>query len=192
MTDTLMTSPSLIERLHHKSDTDAWQKFMKLYGPLMIRWNKDYGLQPADASDVAQEISIYVFNNIHRFVHRHPGSFRAWLRAIAYNKIRRHKDSCFKHKLDNVDNSDVEDKNHELKWAPDYCQSLLNRAIDIIRPDFRATSWAAFEGVYFDGEDPSDVGKRLGLSRNAVYIAHSRILGKLKATLHGLLDDEAI
>jgi hypothetical protein len=35
-------------------------------------------------------------------------------------------------------------------------------------------------------------GRRLGLSRNAVYIARSRVLARLREVLRGIIDDEAI
>ena len=91
--DALLTSDTMIEAMKATGDPEAWKRFLKIYGPLMVRWNTDHGVQPADAADVAQEIALYVFNNIHRFDRRHPGAFRAWLRAIAHNKIRRMRET---------------------------------------------------------------------------------------------------
>ena len=49
------TSVSLIARLRDQ-DGDAWQRLVKLYGPLVYRWCREAGLQASDATDVGQEV----------------------------------------------------------------------------------------------------------------------------------------
>ena len=109
--DALLTSDTMIEAMKATGDPEAWKRFLKIYGPLMVRWNTDHGVQPADAADVAQEIALYVFNNIHRFDRRHPGAFRAWLRAIAHNKIRRMRETRARVGAEGNGMPEIEDSN---------------------------------------------------------------------------------
>lgn len=190
--DALLTSDTMIEAMRASGDPDAWKRFLKIYGPLMVRWNMDHGVQPADAADVAQEIALYVFNNIDRFDRRHPGAFRAWLRAIAHNKIRRMRENRAKVGVEASGVPEIEDSSTGGAWAPDYCESILQRGLELIREDFEPNTWAAFEGVYLGCGDPAEVGRKLGMTRNAVYIARSRVLARLRTVLRGVIDDEAI
>lgn len=190
--DGLLTSVTMIGELQSGAETDAWRRFLKIYGPLMVRWNMDHGVQSADAADVAQEVALFVFNNIHKFERRHPGAFRAWLRAIAVNKIRRLRSGRNEAGLDAIGAGDVRDRHSGGTWAADYCEGILLRGLHVIRKEFEPNTWAAFEGVYLGDGDPAEVGRRLGLSRNAVYIARSRVLARLREVLRGIIDDEAI
>ncbi len=49
------TSTSLLGRVKSR-DPDAWERFVKLYSPLVYRWARQVGLQESDASDLAQEV----------------------------------------------------------------------------------------------------------------------------------------
>ena len=49
------TSVSLIKAAK-ADDPSAWQRLVDTYGPLVYHWCRSPGLQPADASDVVQEV----------------------------------------------------------------------------------------------------------------------------------------
>lgn len=38
------TPPSLLEQLRHSADQKAWERFVKLYGPLLYYWARRLGL----------------------------------------------------------------------------------------------------------------------------------------------------
>ena len=61
--------------------------------------------------------------------------------------------------------------------------NLVHRALAIIRPDFSEASWQAFWRVVMDDQKTDDVARELGLTVNAVYIAKSRILRRLRDEL---------
>lgn len=54
------TRESLILRLPSANDADAWQEFIDLYKPLVIRFARRRGLQDADAREIAQNVFISV------------------------------------------------------------------------------------------------------------------------------------
>ena len=53
----------------------------------------------------------------------------------------------------------------------------------MIRPDFSEASWQAFLRVVMEDQLPEDVARDLAMTPNAVYIAKSRILHRLRDEL---------
>jgi RNA polymerase sigma-70 factor (ECF subfamily) len=187
-----LTSSTLLERLKGTRDPEAWQRFQRVYSVLMRRWGRDFGLQPGDAADAAQEISLHVFTNIHHFQHRHPGAFRAWLRVIARNKIRHIRRARKMDSLDDLGITDIADMGGGQGFPEEQWNCLLAKAKRAVRPEFVESTWKAFQGVYEERRSPADVANELGMSVNAVYIARSRVLGRLRHQLGRLLEDEAV
>lgn len=190
MTSRYLTSTTLIERLKAARDQEAWERFQRLYSVLMRRWGKDFGLQAGDVADAAQEISLYVFTHIHHFHHRHPGAFRAWLRVIAHNKIRHIHRRKRLESLDSPGFSEPVDTHPGNGVQEEHWFNLRNRALEMIRPEFEISTWRAFWEVYAKDGCPKEVARKLGMSVNAVYIARSRVLGRLKRQIDLLLEDE--
>src|SRR5205823_6639682 len=80
------TSLSLLGRIKDKEGS-AWGRLSELYTPLVRRWCVGWGLQEADAADIMQEVLMAVSRHIESFQRtRESGSFRSWLRTIAYHK----------------------------------------------------------------------------------------------------------
>jgi RNA polymerase sigma-70 factor, ECF subfamily len=57
---------------------------------------------------------------------------------------------------------------------------VMQICMDRARKEFDEKTFAAFEMYALQDIDPTEAAKRLGLSRNAVYIAKSRILSRLR------------
>lgn len=179
------TSSSLIARLRAQ-DRDAWSRLAQLYGPLVYGWCRRRGLQDNDAADVVQEVFRAVAANIKSF---QPGSFRGWLWTITRSKlidfVRNQK-----RQPEAVGGSDAQAGIQQMPEALDESASvpgqhsaLVRRALDMIRPDFEEASWQAFWRVVMEDQPPAEVAKSLGISANAVYIAKSRVLRRLRDEL---------
>ena len=63
---------------------------------------------------------------------------------------------------------------------------LLHRALEMIRAEFEQNTWQAFHRTAVDGHAPALVAAELRISRNAVYVAKSRVLCRLRDELEGL------
>jgi RNA polymerase sigma-70 factor (ECF subfamily) len=183
----------LIEGLR-AHDPAAWQRLACLYGPLVYGWCRGRGLRVPDAEDVLQEVFLVVSGRVNDFRHDRPGdTFRGWLWGITRNKIgdwlrRQARQETA------VGGTDAQRRLQEAPAAPDsgpaagYPEGgepgdLYRRALDVIRPEFEERTWQAFWRVVIDNEAPADVARGLGMSRNAVYIAKSRVLHRLRAAL---------
>jgi RNA polymerase sigma-70 factor (ECF subfamily) len=58
----------------------------------------------------------------------------------------------------------------------------------IITSEFRPATWQAFRRLVLDEAKPETVASELGLSINAVLIAKSRVLRRLRQEVQGLID----
>lgn len=62
-------------------------------------------------------------------------------------------------------------------------RQLHARAMEIIRAEFEQATWVAFREVVIEQRKPADVAAELGITLNAVYLAKSRILRRLREEL---------
>jgi RNA polymerase sigma-70 factor (ECF subfamily) len=192
------TSASLLDRLRAAPDEESWRRLVDLYTPLVRGWLRRYAqLQAQDADDLVQEVLAVVVRRIPDF-HREPraGAFRRWLRTITVNclrdfwRSRRHRpvatgDTEFQKMLDEL--ADPESGLSRL-WDQEHDQHVTQRLLEMIRPKFEPKTWRAFQRVALDGATPDETAAELGLSVNAVFIAKSRVLARLREEGQGLID----
>ena len=82
------TPVSLLERLRQPSDTLAWDRFVRLYTPLLYHWLRRTGLQEADAADLVQDVLTVLVTKLPEFVYDRGKRFHGWLRTLAVNRWR--------------------------------------------------------------------------------------------------------
>jgi RNA polymerase sigma-70 factor, ECF subfamily len=190
-----LTSLTLLEKVRRK-EQDAWDRLVRLYSPLVFHWCKRAGLQPADAEEVGQEVFLAVARAIGSFRRDRAGdSFRGWLRTIMDNKIRDHAPPLGGK---GGGGSDVQQRLSQLPAPEPPAASndgaetsiLYRRAVELIESGFEANTRRAF-WLVIAGWNPQDIAAELGMSAAAVYIAKSRVLGRLRTEFHDLLDLKA-
>src|SRR5262249_39510980 len=170
-------------------DDPSWQRLVELYTPLIHGWLRRYFVPEADADDLVQEVLSVVVRELPRFEHnQRTGAFRSWLRGITVNRLRdfwrsrRYRpeatgDSQFVSRLEQL-----EDPTSGLsqQWNQEHDQHVVRQLLEQIRHEFQPATWQAFSGVMLEGEKPAQVAERLGVSVNAVLLAKSRILHRLR------------
>jgi RNA polymerase sigma-70 factor (ECF subfamily) len=193
----LATSQSLLERLHDRADDRAWQRLLTVYEPWLRGWLSRHDLQPADVEDVLQEILVVVSDKMPRFVHNgQPGAFRAWLRSILTNRVRhflrrqRHREAVLSPQPLTGWLEQLEDGDSALsrQWDQEHDQYLVRRLLASMQAEFNPTTWQVFRMLVLDDRPAAEVALQLGLTPNAVYVAKARVLARLRAEVHGLLD----
>jgi RNA polymerase sigma-70 factor (ECF subfamily) len=191
------TSASLLDRLSHGPDPGAWQRLIALYTPLLQSWLRRHALQPADLDDLVQEILSIVVAELPGFRHSgRAGAFRSWLRTITLHCLRRFwragryrpvatGASDFERHLD-----ELADPTSGLSvlWDREHNRHLLGRLLELVEPDFQPATWRAFRRVVLEGATVDAVAAELNISVNAVFIAKSRVLRRLREEAQGLLD----
>jgi RNA polymerase sigma-70 factor, ECF subfamily len=84
----------------------------------------------------------------------------------------------------------LEDPASELNrlWDRQHDTFIVRRLLELIEPEFTASTWQAFWRQVIDGQPPGEVADALGLSLDAVYTAKSRVLRRLRRETEGLTD----
>src|SRR5215831_3560736 len=191
------TSFSLLERLRERPDGDAWRRLLDLYTPLLRAWLGQHAVQPADADDLVQEVLTVVIRELPRFEHsRRAGAFRSWLRSILVHRLRdfwrarQHRpsatgDSAVLRHLEELADST---SGLSRRWDEEHDRHVVRRLLELIEPEVTPSTWQAFCRVALEGKDEETVAAELGLSVNAVFIAKSRVLARLRREAEGLID----
>jgi RNA polymerase sigma-70 factor (ECF subfamily) len=190
------TSLSLLERLQRRSDAEAWRRLVELYTPLLRAWLGRYALQPSDVDDLVQEVLAVVVRELPHFQHnQRAGAFRSWLRTVLLHRLRAFwqsrqarphatGDSAFARALD-----ELADPHSGLSrfWDQEHDRHVLGQLLRLIEHAFAPSTWQAFRRTALEGATPDAVAAELGLSANAVCIAKSRVLQRLRQEARGLL-----
>jgi len=192
------TSVSLLDRARGANDAAAWDRLVSLYTPLIRAWLRRQAAPASDDQDLVQEVMTVVVRRLAEFEHNgRPGAFRTWLRSITVNCLRdfwRAKrlrpitrgGSDFQGWLDQL--ADSESALSKL-WDRDHDVHVMKRIMEHLEPDFAPNTWRAFRRVAIEGASPDEVAGELGMSVNAVFIAKSRVLARLRQETAGLIDE---
>lgn len=194
------TSMSLLQRAR-SNDQEAWNQIVHLYGPLVQKWCRQAGLQDDDLSDIFQETFRAVSSHIKTFKPmRDVGSFRSWLRTIVRTKIADH----FRKLSDNPAGQGGTEANLRIGNVPDPLADplgdddeeeaasehtmVVQRAMELIRPEFTERNWNAFLKVAIDGHSATEIAQDLGVNPQAIRQANYRIRRRLRLVLQDLIE----
>jgi len=188
------TSRSLLARVQ-ANESDAWERLVNLYAPLVLHWCRCGGLQYHDVADVFQEVFRSVVTSVGAFhKDRERDTFRGWLRRITQNKLRDHF-RRLGHEAQGVGGSSARERFAQLPapdavaqdHAPDEGENaLFARALEQIRAEFEPRTWAAFWRTAVEGRATQDVAAELTMTPGAVRVAKSRVLRRLREELGDL------
>jgi RNA polymerase sigma-70 factor, ECF subfamily len=186
------TSSSLLQRVKLQ-EPDAWRRLVRLYGPLVFLWCRQFG-SSRDAADVAQEVWIAVATSVAKFRRDGPeDSFRGWLWTITRNKLR----DCWRDREPSAVGGT--DARRRLEQIPDelpesveqvagYRSMVTRKALELIQPEFEDRTWRAFWRMAVDDRSAAEVAAELEMNTGAVRQAKCRVLKRLREEMDGLLD----
>ena len=189
------TSLSLLDRLRAaRPESPDWARLEGIYRPLIRRW---LGLAPGlgdDADDLAQEVLTVLCREVPRFDRRREGSFRAWLRGVTVNVARNARRRRQRRPIVGLDPAEgffdrLADPADDLarRWDRDHDKHVVDRLLSAVEPDFTPTTWQAFRRFGVDGEPAARVAADLEMTENAVILAKSRVLRRLREEAGELL-----
>jgi RNA polymerase sigma-70 factor, ECF subfamily len=191
-----LTSVSLLDRLKAAGpDASDWNRLHGVYLPLIERWLGRVPGLGAESADLAQEVLVVVFRELPRFERQRQGSFRAWLRQVTVNKIRNYRRQRHRRAAAGLDPATgflerLANPNDDLarEWDQDHDKHVVQKLLAIVQPDFNPTTWEAFQRFGIEGHPAAKVAEELGLSINAVVLAKSRVLKRLREEAGDLLE----
>lgn len=188
----LSTSVNLLERVRQRTDAAAWDRFVRLYTPFLFYCCRRSGLDDHGAADAVQDVFVVLLDKLPSFQYAQDGSFRGWLQTVTMNKCRERQRRRTEQgqggtttKMGQV----VDDGAAVEPWVTEYRQFLVSRALEIMQAEFEPKTWQACWQTTVEDRPVAVVAAELGLSVNAVYVARSRVLRRLREELRELLDE---
>jgi RNA polymerase sigma factor (sigma-70 family) len=184
------TSLTLLDRLKKPGQADAWDRFVRLYTPLLVHWAQRQNIDGADAEDLIQTVLVKLIRLLPQYERRGGETFRGWLFIVCRNECRDFHTRRATRPLPEGGNL------HTVAAPPrlddpdeaEYRRHLVGRALELVRTDFSPAVWEAFTRFVLDGQKAPDVARALNTTANAVYQSRYRVLRRLRDELGGLLD----
>ena len=181
------TRATLLERLRDGADALAWEEFFTCYWPTIYAFARHRGCSEHTAEEIVQNVMLKVFQQ--RDVYQYDpaqGRFRDWLGTVVRNNVAAHRrrpanrlrgvgGDANATQLDAVD----EQQDAAAAWEDVFENTLLLALLNAVRREMCARTYLAFELVGLQELSGSQAARMTGLSRNAVYKAHKRVLERL-------------
>jgi len=182
------TRPSLLIRVRDPADQAAWQEFVEIYRPVILRLAEQKGMQAADAEDVAQEVLTAVAKSIAQREHDpERARFGTWLHRVAYNAII---DALTRRKPDRgsgdsalhavLDQREAHNGPGSDLLRLEYRREVFRWAARQVRKEFRQETWDAFWLTAIDGRSVAAVAREFGKDPGAIYTARSRVIRRIQ------------
>jgi RNA polymerase sigma-70 factor, ECF subfamily len=173
------TSASLLERLRRQPSADDWSRLVRLYAPLLFGWARRTGVSESDATDLVQDVFTTLIEQLPTFRYDPQGSFRAWLHTVLVNRWRAWQRKRQPIPAGNFDTlPDTREPN--LPDEADDRVLLVRRALALLEAEFQPATWEAFRRTLLLGQPIPVVATELKMSPNAIYLARSRVLQRLR------------
>jgi RNA polymerase sigma factor (sigma-70 family) len=190
------TSTTLLRRLREcPQDEAAWGRFMDRYGTLVYRWCRHWGLQECDAEDVTQNILVELLRQMRTFVYDPGGSFRGWLRTVAYRAWCKFLEG--QQRLGAQSQAALE----KLRTQEAYDDLLihlerenereaLEQAMGVVRLRVQPHTWDAFRLLALEGRTGAEAAAQLDMNIGAVFVARSKVQKMLREEIARLTGDD--
>ena len=183
----LDTPATLLYRLCDQPLPGDWERFVRLFTPLLRRWAVRFGVSDSSVEDLLQELFVLLIRKLPEFRYDPSRSFRAWLWTVFRHAVlawrkRQPRTVPAWEQLDELTSPDSIAEATEVE----YRRYLLSRIMQIVQTDFPATTWQIFQQVVIEGRPGVEVAREFGVTVNVVYLARSRVLARLREESAGL------
>ncbi len=164
-----------------------------IYQPLILRQLDRMNIATQDCDDILQETLKSVHQSLSGFAHNgRVGAFRRWLYSIVQQRASQYRQKLNKSQFlgqGHLLEEQIDDTNDlEAAWDQEHDRFVIQRLLTMIEPEFTKTTWLAFELQTGQELSPAQVAGELGMSINAVMIAKSRVLRRLRQLGRQLVD----
>ena len=184
------TSLTLLEALRQQpNNASAWEKFVWRYRPMICAWCREWGLQGADAEDVAQDVLARLTEKLAQFQYDPSRCFRAWLKTVtqhAWSDMIAHRlrgsDSRMIRRLESLEaQADL-----KRRFEETFDRELMELAIAHVQAKVTAPTWEAFRLTALEGLSGAEASGRLSVSVAAVFVSKHRVQKLLKEEVRRL------
>jgi len=174
----LDTSLGMLRRVQ-AGDDQAWSEFATRAAGILRHWARWKRLQVADAEDLTHDALLVVLSKIQGFKHSGRGSFRAWLRAIAWRclcEANSDKENLSRPQLAEKYRQ-AEDQIAALEEEFDRLQQLdlLRNCMVAVQKRVQPQTWHAFRLVALEGLSGPVAAQQLSMQLDAVHASRTRV-----------------
>ena len=191
------TRHSLIVRLKDQRNDLAWTEFVCAYEPFLTHLVRKQGTPDRHVADVSQQLLIAIAKSVDGWKpDGKVASFRRWLGRVARNvvikfMVRERKQVTGQGGSDFLTlTEEMPDASVDAEQARHYEQELILWAAELVRGEFRASSWRAFWATQIEGRSVAEVSEELGVTTGSIYMSRSRIFARIRSHIEEVLDDE--
>ncbi|MFK7769306.1 MAG: RNA polymerase sigma factor [Mariniblastus sp.] len=195
----MKTSQHNLQRAKLDPRSNAWDRIVSIYQPLIHGWMRRFGVADDDAADLTQEVLLALVNKLPEFEHNgRTGAFRCWLKAITVNHCRRYWEQRKKNARF-VGNQEAEnliellaDEKSDLsrRWDEQHDRDVLNGILESIKSDFDEKTMIAFRRSAIVGDPAREIAKDLGINVGQVYKYKFRVMKRLQGIAKGIIESE--
>ena len=196
---------SLLSRLKAGDDTQGWQDFYRLYGPLIRNFARKAGLTEDEAEEVVQETAVSVARNLPGYTYDPKVcAFKTWLLNLTQWRVtdqirkRRKVGGLFggtpKRAGETPALPDEETARTATvewvaypavtgfgaEWDAAYEQHLFARALEAVKERIDLKQFQIFDLYVLKGWPASEVAQALEINVARVYLAKHRVASVLK------------
>ncbi len=187
------TSFSLFRRAIAR-EPEAWERLVKLYSPLVQGWCRQAGIAEHAVADVTQEVFAAVASALGQFRLDQPETtFRSWMRGITRHKL---VDLARDREEPAIGGTDAQIRLQqvpaqadafELSESPADVTGLYDRALRMVQHQVEGRTWTAFWQATVECRATAEVAAELGITPNAVRLAKSHVLRRLREQMGDLI-----
>jgi RNA polymerase sigma factor (sigma-70 family) len=190
------TRPTLLRRVRCASDDDAWREFEALYGGLIIRYGRRYGLQLVDAEDVCQIVLAKLARSLRSFEYDPSrGRFRDYLGRAVRNAIASffasHKPVAAMVSLNEATEASAVDYDMDAIWQEEWAQHHYRRALATLRTQVDGRTVEIFNAL-LTGRSTDDIAEEFSASSAAIRKIKQRVRDRLQAIIESQIQDEEL
>lgn len=186
------THIALLKRVRVPTDSEAWQEFVLIYGPLIFNYCRKFKLSVNDSEDVCQDVFHNISTSLTTFEYNQKrGRFRSWLGTVTYHEICHFfkKNKRFQNQTGSNDLQELLNQQPgkiDAMWTDEFCSHLYKTAIENIRPGIDKTTWQAFELTWINDTPSQVAAEQLNREITWIYKAKFHVQRKLKDEIQRL------
>jgi RNA polymerase sigma-70 factor (ECF subfamily) len=183
------TSLGLLARLRDDPDDPrAWEQFVARYRPRIYGWCCEWGLQPADAEDVAQNVLVKLAAKMRDFRYDPSRSFRAWLKTVTQHAWSDFVDGSRRRAVGHDGRLHTLEARADLarRLTDEFDHELMEAAMGAVRQRVAPQTWDAFRLTALEGLAGSEAARRLGMPVANLFVARHRVQQMLREEIQRL------
>jgi RNA polymerase sigma-70 factor (ECF subfamily) len=193
-----ITTTQILDELKISNENPAWDRFCDHFRQVVVSFARQLGLSAVDSEDAAQEVMLTFVKAFREGKYnKEKGRLSNWLFGIAKRVIlnlRGHKplEHLVADKTTGTSFWDLIKDDYSLtqNWENQWRQMVLIRCLEQVQQQFEPKVYRAFDLYALSNVPVAEVAQQLKISSNAVYIAKSRVLSKLRQLERQFEDQE--